>query len=59
MYNLFLQVLHLMNKMSLPPPFEEFEEEFPMLKEAYDVENYQDLFDIRLDSQNAEGNHTQ
>lgn len=37
------QVLHLMNKMNLPPPFEELEEEFPMLREAYDIEKYKDL----------------
>ncbi|XP_034934060.1 RNA-binding region-containing protein 3 [Chelonus insularis] len=40
----YTQVLHLMNKMNLPPPFEELEAEFPSLKEAYDVDNYQDIF---------------
>jgi len=33
-----------MNKMNLPPPFEELEAEFPMLKEAYNVEKYKDIF---------------
>lgn len=33
-----------MNKMNLPPPFEELDDEFPTLKEVYDVENYQDIF---------------
>ncbi|XP_029165785.1 RNA-binding region-containing protein 3 [Nylanderia fulva] len=43
----YTQVLHLMNKMNLPPPFEELEVEFPtILKEAYDVEKYKDIFDI-------------
>ncbi|XP_072760315.1 RNA-binding region-containing protein 3 [Anoplolepis gracilipes] len=42
----YTQVLHLMNKMNLPPPFEELEAEFPMLKEAYNVEKYKDIFDI-------------
>ncbi|XP_011334862.1 RNA-binding region-containing protein 3 [Ooceraea biroi] len=40
----YTQVLHLMNKMNLPPPFEELEEEFPMLKEVYDMEKYKDIF---------------
>ncbi|XP_011304766.1 RNA-binding protein 40 [Fopius arisanus] len=40
----YTQVLHLMNKMNLPPPFEELDEEFPTLREVYDVENYQDIF---------------
>ncbi|XP_043281726.1 RNA-binding region-containing protein 3 [Venturia canescens] len=39
----YTQVLHLMNKMNLPPPFEELEEEFPMLKEAYEIEKYRDI----------------
>lgn len=38
-----LQVLHLMNRMNLPPPFEELETEFPMLKEAYNMEKYKDI----------------
>jgi hypothetical protein len=33
-----------MNKMNLPPPFEELDEEFPMLKEVYDMEKYKDIF---------------
>lgn len=32
-----------MNKMNLPPPFEELETEFPMLKEIYDIEKYKDI----------------
>ncbi|XP_015117482.1 RNA-binding region-containing protein 3 isoform X2 [Diachasma alloeum] len=40
----YTQVLHLMNKMNLPPPFEELDEEFPTLREVYDVENYRDIF---------------
>lgn len=35
-----------MNKMNIPPPFEELENEFPMVKEAYCMENYQDIFEI-------------
>ncbi|XP_029672200.1 RNA-binding region-containing protein 3 isoform X1 [Formica exsecta] len=42
----YTQVLHLMNKMNLPPPFEELEAEFPMLKEVYNVEKYKDIIDI-------------
>lgn len=30
--------------MNLPPPFEELEMEFPMLKEVYDMEKYKDIF---------------
>lgn len=37
------KVLHLMNRMNLPPPFEELEAEFPMLKEIYDIEKYKDI----------------
>lgn len=33
-----------MNKMNLPPPFEELEEEFPMLKEVYNLEKYKHIF---------------
>lgn len=33
-----------MNRMNLPPPFEELEAEFPALKEAYDIEKYNDIF---------------
>ncbi|CAD1469901.1 unnamed protein product, partial [Heterotrigona itama] len=40
----YTQVLHLMNRMNLPPPFEELEAEFPALKEVYDVEKYNDIF---------------
>ncbi|KAG7210557.1 hypothetical protein KM043_012077 [Ampulex compressa] len=40
----YTQVLHLMNRMNLPPPFEELESEFPMLKEVYDMEKYQNIF---------------
>ncbi|XP_033303682.1 RNA-binding region-containing protein 3 isoform X2 [Bombus vosnesenskii] len=40
----YTQVLHLMNRMNLPPPFEELEAEFPALKEAYDIEKYNDIF---------------
>ena len=40
----YTQVLHLMNRMNLPPPFEELETEFPMLKEAYNMEKYKDIF---------------
>ncbi|KAF7394986.1 hypothetical protein HZH66_008160 [Vespula vulgaris] len=39
----YTQVLHLMNRMNLPPPFEELEVEFPMLKEIYDIEKYKDI----------------
>lgn len=39
----YTQVLHLMNKMNLPPPFEELEIEFPMLKEVYDMEKYKGI----------------
>ena len=35
-----------MNKMNLPPPFEELDEEFPMLREIYDMEKYKDIFGI-------------
>ncbi|KAL6259789.1 hypothetical protein P5V15_009700 [Pogonomyrmex californicus] len=40
----YTQVLHLMNKMNLPPPFEELETEFPMLREIYNMEKYKDIF---------------
>ncbi|XP_012271605.1 RNA-binding protein 40 [Orussus abietinus] len=43
----YTQVLHLMNRMNLPPPFEELEGEFPMLAEAYDMERYKNIFGIR------------
>lgn len=33
-----------MNKMNLPPPFEELDTEFPALREAYDVQKYKDIF---------------
>jgi len=32
-----------MNKMNLPPPFEELEMEFPMLKDVYDMEKYKGI----------------
>jgi hypothetical protein len=44
-----------MNKMNLPPPFEEFEEEFPYIKEAYDIEKYKDIFGLTTQSENNEG----
>lgn len=37
-----------MNKMNLPPPFEELEAEFPMLKEVYNVEKYKDIFGNKI-----------
>lgn len=40
----YTQVLHLMNRMNLPPPFEELETEFPMLREIYEIEKYKDIF---------------
>ncbi|XP_031837356.2 RNA-binding region-containing protein 3 isoform X2 [Nomia melanderi] len=40
----YTQVLHLMNRMNLPPPFEELETEFPMLKKVYDMKKYKDIF---------------
>lgn len=40
----YTQVLHLMNRMNLPPPFEELESEFPLLKEVYNMEKYKDIF---------------
>lgn len=30
--------------MNLPPPFEELEAEFPMLKEVYNMEKYKEIF---------------
>lgn len=33
-----------MNRMNLPPPFEELEAEFPALKDVYDIEKYNDIF---------------
>ncbi|XP_050447207.1 RNA-binding region-containing protein 3 [Cataglyphis hispanica] len=50
----YTQVLHLMNKMNLPPPFEELEAEFPWLKEVYNVEKYKDIFDILHEHTNEE-----
>lgn len=50
----YTQVLHLMNKMNLPPPFKELEVEFPTLKEAYDVEKYKYMFDILHEYTNEE-----
>lgn len=35
-----------MNRMNIPPPFEGLNED-PIVKEAYDFENYQDLFGFR------------
>lgn len=37
-----------MNKMNLPPPFEELEEEFPMLKEVYNMEKYRNIFGYEI-----------
>ncbi|KAH0946506.1 hypothetical protein HN011_003241 [Eciton burchellii] len=50
----YTQVLHLMNKMNLPPPFEELDEEFPMLKEVYDMEKYKDIFGTLYQHTNEE-----
>lgn len=50
----YTQVLHLMNKMNLPPPFEELETEFPMLKEVYDMEKYKDIFHDRMNEEETE-----
>lgn len=36
----YCQVLHLMNRMNLPPPFKELEAEFPFLRDIYNVERY-------------------
>lgn len=41
----YTQVLHLMNRMNLPPPFEELEAEFPLLKDMYNVEKYKNIFE--------------
>ncbi|XP_053989021.1 RNA-binding region-containing protein 3 isoform X2 [Hylaeus volcanicus] len=41
----YTQVLHLMNKMNLPPPFEELEAEFPLLKDVYNLEKYKNIFE--------------
>jgi len=32
-----------MNKMNLPPPFEELEMEFHMLREVYNMEKYKGI----------------
>ena len=45
------QVLHLMNRMNLPPPFEEMETEFPFLREVYNVDQYKNLFGVEEMSQ--------
>ncbi|XP_011876451.1 PREDICTED: RNA-binding protein 40 [Vollenhovia emeryi] len=50
----YTQVLHLMNKMNLPPPFEELEVEFPMLREVYDMEKYKDIFHERANEEETE-----
>ncbi|KOC61066.1 RNA-binding protein 40 [Habropoda laboriosa] len=52
----YTQVLHLMNRMNLPPPFEELETEFPALKEVYDMEKYKDIFvkEYLYDKQNED-----
>ncbi|XP_058788575.1 RNA-binding region-containing protein 3 [Phymastichus coffea] len=42
----YTQVLHLMNRMNIPPPFEELEEKYPIIKEIYDVENHNYLFNF-------------
>lgn len=44
-----------MNKMNLPPPFEELEKDYPIVKEAYDVENYQDLLGVRIETRIGRG----
>ncbi|XP_015185667.1 PREDICTED: RNA-binding protein 40 [Polistes dominula] len=41
----YTQVLHLMNRMHLPPPFEELDTEYPKLKEIYDIKKYKDILD--------------
>ncbi|XP_018340255.1 PREDICTED: RNA-binding protein 40 [Trachymyrmex septentrionalis] len=50
----YTQVLHLMNKMNLPPPFEELEMEFPMLREVYNIEKYKDIFHERVNEEGSE-----
>ncbi|XP_015590837.1 RNA-binding protein 40 [Cephus cinctus] len=45
----YTQVLHLMNKMNLPPPFEELDSEFPMLREVYNMEKYKDIFGVSIE----------
>ncbi|XP_012526949.2 RNA-binding region-containing protein 3 [Monomorium pharaonis] len=50
----YTQVLHLMNKMNLPPPFEELEMEFPMLREVYNMEKYKDIFHDRVNEEEME-----
>ncbi|XP_071579836.1 RNA-binding region-containing protein 3 [Temnothorax nylanderi] len=50
----YTQVLHLMNKMNLPPPFEELDAEFPMLREVYDMEKYKDIFHEGVDEKEME-----
>lgn len=35
-----------MNRMNIPPPFEELEEKYPIIKEIYDAANCNDLFDF-------------
>ncbi|XP_017893267.1 RNA-binding protein 40 [Ceratina calcarata] len=54
----YTQVLHLMNRMNLPPPFEELEGEFPALKEVYDIEKYKDIFikERLYEKRNQDGN---
>ncbi|XP_033335702.1 RNA-binding region-containing protein 3 [Megalopta genalis] len=54
----YTQVLHLMNRMNLPPPFEELEAEFPSLKEAYNMKKYKDIFssDTLFDKENGSDN---
>lgn len=37
-----------MNKMNLPPPFEELEEEFPTLREIYNIDKYRNIFDSEV-----------
>lgn len=46
-----------MNRMNLPPPFEELEAEFPLLKDMYNVEKYKNIFEKEsLDDKEHEGN---
>lgn len=50
----YTQVLHLMNKMNLPPPFEELEAEFPMFRDVYNMEKYKDIFHKRVNEEEME-----
>ncbi|XP_020285947.1 RNA-binding protein 40 isoform X2 [Pseudomyrmex gracilis] len=51
----YTQVLHLMNKMNLPPPFEELETEFPTLRDIYNMEKYKDILgDVKKEEEEEE-----